>query len=98
MILSLSLSVRLMPPLSPSLSLSLSQEDRGDAGLPTCGSHAGIAGQTSGLSSSPSVATAALGRAALSLSSLLSIVGTQGETLILFDLCNVMLLVMDFSF
>jgi hypothetical protein len=96
MILSLSLSVRLMPPLH--LSLSLSQEDRGDAGLPTCGSHAGIAGQTSGLSSSPSVATAALGRAALSLSSLLSIVGTQGETLILFDLCNVMLLVMDFSF
>jgi hypothetical protein len=44
------------------------------------------------------VAVAALGRAALSLSSLLSIVGTQGETLILFDLCNVMLLIMDFSF
>jgi hypothetical protein len=36
--------------------------------------------------------------AALSLSSLLSIVGTQGKTLILFDLWNVMLLVMDFSF
>jgi hypothetical protein len=40
----------------------------------------------------------ALGMAAISLSSLLSIVGAHGKTLILFDLCNVMLLVMDFSF
>jgi hypothetical protein len=44
------------------------------------------------------VVAVALGRAALSLSSLLSIVGTLGEILILFDLCNVMLLVNDFSF
>jgi hypothetical protein len=44
------------------------------------------------------VDVATLGRAALSLSYLLSIVGTQGETLILFDLCNVMLLVVDFRF
>jgi hypothetical protein len=53
---------------------------------------------TTGLPSSSLVAAVALGRAALFLSSLLSIVGTQGETLILFDLCNVMLLVMNFSF
>jgi hypothetical protein len=95
---SLSLSHPQFRPSLLSPHLSLSREERSIIGLPTCDSHASIASLTSGLSSSSLVDVATLGRAALSLSYLLSIVGTQGETLILFDLCNVMLLVVDFRF
>jgi hypothetical protein len=71
------------PPLSSSLSLT--REDRGDVDLPASGSHFGIVALTTGLFSSPLVTAATLGRAALSPSSLHSIIGTQGETLILLD-------------
>jgi hypothetical protein len=81
-----------------SFSLSCAHEYRDDTGLPANGSHSGSAALTFGCSSSPLVATTALGRAALSLSFLQYIVGTQGETLTIFDLCNVMLVVMDFIF
>jgi hypothetical protein len=96
-ILSLSLSLAILP--KPSLSPSLSLLGRkGLHRSSPCGSHADMADLTSNFPSSSLVDAVALGMAAISLSSLLSIVGAQGETLILFDLCNVMLLVVDFSF